>query len=130
MDFSTLLSSGSLLYVGLGVAVLLVIILAVFLFRGKPATPAPEGGAPAAVTTSTETQAISQPTETLPSTEVVNQMPVVEQAATQPAEVPKGEVPPLSSWKPSQEAAVIPANDDSTAAPSTVGDSVSSSSAQ
>lgn len=130
MDLSTLLSSESLLYVGLGVVALLIAILSYFLFKTKPSAE----GAPVAVTVAasvaTESQAVTQPTESLPSTEVLNQTPTVEQAAAAKVEVLKGEVPPLSSWKPSQEAAVIPASDDSTDLPSTVGESISSPSTQ
>lgn len=131
MDFSTLLSSESLLYIGLGVIVLLIIVLATFFFKGKPAVIPTPVAASTNVAATTTTQAVTQPAEVLPSTEVVNQMPAVEQAQTLPAtEAPKGELPPLSSWKPSQEAAPIPANDGPTTAPATVGESVAGTSAQ
>lgn len=126
MDFSTLLSSGSLLYVGIGATVVLIVILTTSLFRGRSSASAPAVATSAAVSGASESQAVAEPTESLPSTEVVNQMPAVEQASTQPVQMPKGEVPPLSSWKPSQEAAPIPSNDDSIIPPSTIGESVSS----
>jgi hypothetical protein len=131
MDFSTLLSSESLLYVGLGVIVLLVIVLASFLFKGKPAAAPTPVTASINVAATTATQAVTQQAEVLPSTEVVNQMPVVEQAQTLPTnEAPKAAVPPLSSWKPSQEAAPLPANDDSSAASTTVAESVAGTTSQ
>ncbi len=130
MDLSTLLSSESLLYVVLGVVALLVAILSYFLFKTKPSVEVAPVAVTAVASAVTVAQAVTQPTESLPSTEVVNQMPTVEHATVSKVEVPKGEVPPLSSWKPSQEAAVIPASDDSTGAPSTVGESISSPSTQ
>lgn len=127
MDFSTLLSSGPLLYVGVGVIVLLIIVLLYKLFSSKTeSAPSPAiTTQAAAVSVATETQTVAQPAETLPSTEVINQMPVAEPAATLPVvETPKAEVPPLSSWKPSQEAAPIPAKDDVAEAQALVGESV------
>ncbi len=114
MDFSTLLPSGSLLYVGIG-AVILLVILAAFLFKGKSVVAQTQASTD--VTTTTESQAVTQPLETLPSTDLAQQMPVVESSASLPvAETQKATVPPLSSWKPSQEAAPLPASDDSSAA--------------
>lgn len=133
MDFSTLLSSGSLLYVGLGVVVLLIIVLLYKLFFGKKESAAAPSLATqsAAASVTTETQAVTQSAEVLPSTEVINQMPVVETTPTLPvAEAPKAEVPPLSSWKPSQEAAPIPAKDDVVAVGAPVSESVAEKPAQ
>lgn len=114
MDFSILLSPGSLLYVGIGAAILLIIIFTAFLFKEKSSEATESTIAVSSnVSVAVGTQAVTQSTEALPSTEVVNQTPVIEPVATLPvSEASKTEVPPLSSWKPSQEAAPIPVKDD------------------
>ncbi len=131
MNFSTLLSSEALLYVGLGVIFLLVIVLSSFLFKGKSVAVPTSVATSTNLTATTTTQAVTQPVEVLPSTEVINQTPVAGPDVTLPvADTPKAVVPPLSSWKPSQEAAPIPANDDTTASPTSVGESVTGAQAQ
>ncbi len=121
MDFSSLVSSGSLLYIiGGGVCVVLVIVL-IFITMSKGGTSATSsplsdtnGATPA---TTVESQSLASNEQILPSNEVLDPLPVaVNTNATTPAmDVSKGEIPPLSSWKPSQDAAPIPAEDTSSA---------------
>lgn len=128
MDFSTLFSAENFLYIigGSICVVLFIIVVLIKVFKNGPAENAPLVVGSATPTPVTESQSLSKEEQILPSTEVIDAAPVVvaTNAATPAIEVSKGEIPPMSSWKPSQEAAPIQSEDTQDTPPATIEESV------
>ncbi len=132
MDFSTLFSAENFLYIigGSICVVLFIIVVLIKVFKNGPAESAPLVVGSATPTPVTESQSLSKEEQILPSTEVIDAAPVVvaTNAATPAIEVSKGEIPPMSSWKPSQEAAPIQSEDTQDTPPTTIEESVKATS--
>lgn len=128
MDFSTLFSAENFLYIigGSICVVLFIIVVLIKAFKNGPAENAPQVVGSATPTPVTESQSLSKEEQILPSTEVIDAAPVVvaTNAVTPAIEVSKGEIPPMSSWKPSQEAAPIQSEDTQDTPPTTIEESV------
>jgi hypothetical protein len=116
MNFSSLLSSWSLLYaVGGGVCVVFIIVfILVKILNPKQSSQVQTFNlAEVAVSTALPSQALTKEGSILPSTNVMDIAPVViaNNAASASVEINKGEIPPLSSWKPNQEAVSFKSED-------------------
>ncbi|MBP6888448.1 MAG: hypothetical protein KBC21_01975 [Candidatus Pacebacteria bacterium] len=106
MDLSFLLLSGTSLYI-VGAVVCVVVVLLLVVFGKKSEQGSTSVASPVATTPSvtTESQSLAQEESILPSTTMAETSPLVIEtlsSITPPIAVNKGEIPPLSSWKPSE----------------------------
>lgn len=128
MDFSTLFSPENTLYIIGGVicVVLVIMLVLIKVIKGGQVANVPTVSESASPTVTTQSQSLTEEEKILPSTEVLDIAPVsVTTNATTPAiEVSKGEIPPMSAWKPSQEAVHIQSEDGQDVPPTTIEESV------